>query len=1465
MRSYFQSWVVFWALACGLLTAQGAPISLFNGRDLTGWTVPDKESWRVEDGSIVAGSVQSAQAHYAYLVNGLEFENFELTLRYRLDGTDHVNSGVYFRAQVPGAGHIAGYQADMGEGFDGGLYEEGRGRGMLFTAPADKIGRVVKKGDWNDFRIRTEGRRIRIWVNGELVTDYLERKTGIPHRGMVALELMSGLLVEELPDSPESEWETEWVEGPPARITEKLDPPPVLERFKDDRFALGTNEVVVFMGPENMVIEQRTGWLETALADAYKDVRPRFRSMGWEGDTVYRQNRMMNWGSWKENLDAVGATTVFLWFGQLEAFDDDKSLLDFMTAYGELIKQVEQRTPRVVLIAPTPFEKPADSRVPDNTPRNETLRKYNDAIRTLAVQYHCLYVDAFLPPLRRNAVAGRLTRDGIHLTDAGMWEVAGMIAKELRIVRPVPKQEPLRRAIAEKNRLWFDTWRPMNWAFAYGDRTTQPFAQAANNRPALVDELTRFRTVMAQADAEVHAVALNQPRPEPLPHDPPRADPPAPTPEEEMSRFQIRQGFAVNLFADEKLGVIRPLQIRWDEQGRLWVLCAPSYPQLQLGEKANDYLIVLEDTDGDGRADKVTRVAEGLTMPMGFEFGDDGIYICDNTQLIHLRDTDGDGTGDTHQTINSVRWGADGALWFTQGYHIWSSIETPHGIVELNRSGLWRYNPRTRELHSYLNESTAGLNCWGVTFDDFGQVFHGSGADFVIWHSTPALIPTLHPLNLGAGFAGSKGKSMEPEFLGSSHLPPDLQGVLMKSVYYTSQVRLYRLRDDGAGFASEDLGDLLASTGNEFRPVESRVGPDGAIYVCDWLNPVIGHYQASYRDPRRDHSHGRVWRVTAQGRELVPRPALEKMNAAGLVAQLKSPERWVREQALYRKPKAETVAAADKALAGESGQSLEGARLLYELSGVFAAHEEARAAIMDKLFASDDFRWRAWAAHLAGVWARQVPDPLAYIRRAVTDSHPRVRMEGVVAASYIPSAEAIKVATLAMDRPMDTSVDYALTQCIHALARYWQPAMQSGKLDFGDRFGAMARVLTTSGDTNVVARVREMVRSGKAGAARDGLLSVLIEYGGPSDMEFAINQGGESKVVLDSLIAVAFRKQDQGYHVVLEQLLTSRFPIGRIAGCRVATAWGQDFGQLPRIRKIAFDESSTIPERAAAVTAIARIRGRESLPELLPLTANPDVTLRLVVLEALAPFDSGTVATRSVELLAKARSADEAGRALSPLLGTKDGATVLAKGITEQRLAAPSARLALQWLQKTGHDEPALTSALNAAAGLAGDRLEYSPALVAQLIADARTRGDARRGNEWMHSSEMACLGCHRIGNEGGVSDGPPLAPELTAIGRAMTPELIVEAVLWPKRQVKEGFLLTQVTTRDGHQYQGYKSSENLAELRLRQVDGTEVVLRKPEIQKRTDDGTLMPEGLLDALDAGQRLDVLRYLLELGR
>src|SRR5438876_2632437 len=156
--------------------------------------------------------------------------------------------------------------------------------------------------------------------------------------------------------------------------------------------------------------------------------------------------------------------------------------------------------------------------------------------------------------------------------------------------------------------------------------------------------------------------------------------------------------------------------------------------------------------------------------------------------------------------------------------------------------------------------------------------------------------------------------------------------------------------------------------------------------------------------------------------------------------------------------------------------------------------------------------------------------------------------------------------------------------------------------------------------------------------------------------------------------------------------------------------------------------------------------------------------------------------------------------------------------------------------------------------------LEYRPELITQLLAEAKARGDARRGAMVFMAPQFACNSCHRVGKLGGS-----VGPELTTVGKCIPPDQIVESVLWPKKQVKEGYVAIAVITNDGRTIQGYKSSETDQEVVLRDpATNAAIRIRKDNIESRREVGSLMPEGLAEAMTFEQCRDLVRFLLELG-
>lgn len=250
--------------------------------------------------------------------------------------------------------------------------------------------------------------------------------------------------------------------------------------FEQD-FKLSRNDVVAFLGGTRVVTQGKNGYLETLLTRLARPEPIFVRNLGWEADTVYRRQRPLNFGTLTDQLRRIDATIVFMSFGQMEALDGPGRLPMFIEAYRALIEEVSKKTGQIVLITPHPFTRPASPHLPDLRQHNETIQEYAAAIRKIADSQGLLCVD-----LGQWSIEGRAF-NGIHLDDAGHWQLAFEIISQLSESHPVsgdavdnkgqfsdPKLEAMRQAAIRKNFLWQQNWRPTNWAFAYGDRQHVP-------------------------------------------------------------------------------------------------------------------------------------------------------------------------------------------------------------------------------------------------------------------------------------------------------------------------------------------------------------------------------------------------------------------------------------------------------------------------------------------------------------------------------------------------------------------------------------------------------------------------------------------------------------------------------------------------------------------------------------------------------------------------------------------------------------------------------------------------------------------------------------------------------------------------------------------------------------------------------------------------------------------------------
>jgi putative heme-binding domain-containing protein len=1248
----------------------------------------------------------------------------------------------------------------------------------------------------------------------------------------------------------------------------------------------------MFAGGLNMLHLQQAGHFETILTHTFADANPTFRDLSWEADTVFRQGsvverwRQDGFGDRDNQIQLIAPAVVIAQYGMLESMAGAEGVDSFVAAYNELIDAFQKKAKHIVLVTPTPFEKPEGIHVPDVSKHNESLALYVSAINQIADARELLFIDLFTD------TKSGLTHDGMHISAESQLYIAETMAEKLGITPPSPASlSTLREAVIEKHRLWFDYWRPANWKLLFGDDSRRQFTKATEGFVPFREEWQQLVPLIKKAEERVWTIASGgadpghgRPAPEVL-----FADPTADI-EKELAAFTVAEGLKVNLFASEEDGLTSPLAIRWDNSGRMYVTVTTTYPHVFPGDIPNDKIIILEDTNGDGESDKSTLFADGLNIPTGMELGDGGVYVGQGTEILFLQDTDGDdkadvrrvllagfGTGDTHQTINSFVWSPDGELYMGQGDGIESRVETPWGSSDLYQAGFYRLRPRRLQLHPLLDDFMGPGNPWGVGFSDWGQIYSISGAGGVT-HLSLGLIPAKRRLRLGQ--IGEAGGYCGITHLDGRHLPESFHGQFAIGDFQSNRVKCFSVTPDGAGVNLKWEEPLIYSDHRNFRPVDINMGPDGAVYVVDWYNPVICHQDDMYRDPTRDKAHGRIWRISSS-LPTVEAPNLSRASTEEVVEALAAPERWTRYHAKREMTQrdASKVAEALNTWVHNLDPNDEGyEHRLYEAINAYATLEVVVPDLLEKLLDAKDPRARAFASRVTGRWQDRLDDPLSLLADRVVDEDATVRREAVAAAAAVPAAEAVTVVARAIERPMDNSMDYVFSQALHHLKPHWEPAHQRGELQFA-KATHQAEVLSRAGSKDLLADLRKLANSHDLGhEGRMNAIATLISVGGPAEVEdFAFKsdryiRAGEYDAESQAMVIAAVVKASRNRNLrpegnpagYLRRLMENDYPGLQAQAIALAGVWKVN-RMSGQVIKAAQDESLPAPVRIAAFGAMADMRLEKGQRILATLGDEPhDLSLRAAAIEALVAIDRDEAGRLAVKFFgASDIDAPAATQTLTAFLTREGGARALTAAIQAGSLTPDTAKLLLRTLYATGRSDDLLLHALNAASGTVETPSEYSAAFVASLAASAQEHGDAARGA--VQFTEIGCVACHKVGDVGGL-----VGPELTAIGTTLAIERIIEETLWPNRQIKEGFTALEVITNDFMIYQGYKrrtrESEKSGDLVIQDLTTQDLItIEKGRIDEQRETGSPMPEGLTTLISESQLFDLIRYLSELGK
>lgn len=765
-----------------------------------------------------------------------------------------------------------------------------------------------------------------------------------------------------------------------------------------------------------------------------------------------------------EWLKQLKADVIIAFFGYNESFQGKEGLENYKNELHAFIEHTQKQkyngtnAPRLVVVSPIAFENLSTKRdLPNGEKENKNLAMYTQGMRAVATTDSVMFIDAFAASKKWYETEKEdLTADGFQLNDTGYQKFAKFLANEVfgeQKISMETNRQLVHNAVMEKNWFWHNDFKIPNGVHVYG-RRFDPFGPA--NYPfeiKKIREMTAIRDTaiwnatkgitkdLALADAKTSVLPIVKTNYNKGQGD---AEEGYLYGQEALARIQVAEGYKIELFASEKEfpDLANPVQMSFDNKGRLWVGVMPSYPHFKPGDsKPNDKLIILEDTDNDGKADKQTTFVDGLHLTIGFEFAPEGVYVSQGTNLILIKDTDGDDRADTseiilsgfddhdtHHTAGAFTADPSGAIYMGEGVFLHTNIETAYGPVRATNGGFYRYNPQRHHL-----ERTAQLpipNPWGIAFDEWGQNFfaHTSGPDMT-WMMPGTIKPRYGQASPLPKNLIQEEQRVRPtsglEFISSRHFPDNVQGdIILNNTIGFLGTKQHTMVDDpkSAGYVSRFRQDLVTSTDTKFRPVDMEFAPDGSLYLVDWHNVLVGHMQHNARDPLRDHVHGRIYRITYPSRPLVTPAKIVDANIDELLENLKLPEyrtRYRTKRELRARKNKEVLTKLKEWVNNLDQNDTRYEHHVLEALWVSWGLNKVDPDLLKQMLSAKDFRARAAAVKALRYTGNQISDQADLLMTAAQDENPRVRLEAFVAASWLDKEIGNPILEAVGNKPLD--------------------------------------------------------------------------------------------------------------------------------------------------------------------------------------------------------------------------------------------------------------------------------------------------------------------------------------------------------------------------------------------------------------------------------------------------------------
>jgi putative membrane-bound dehydrogenase-like protein len=957
-------------------------------------------------------------------------------------------------------------------------------------------------------------------------------------------------------------------------------------------------------------------------------------------------------------------------------------------------------------------------------------------------------------------------------------------------------------------------------------------------------------------------------------------------PAEAAARMKLPEGFRVEVFASEP-AIRQPVAACFDERGRVWVIEYLQYPTpaglkpvsvdqyLRTeydrvppppphGPRGVDRIKILEDTDGDGHADKVTTFVEGLNLASGLAVGHGGVFVGQAPYLLFYPDRDRDdhpdsdpevlltgfGLQDAHATVNSMGWGPDGWLYGAQGSTVTANIR---GIGF--QQGIWRYHPRTKAFELFAE---GGGNTWGLDFDRGGNAFGSSNGAFITFHMVQGGYywkgfakhgPLHNPRTYGyfdsLEYGGTKhGGHVTPGGIvyKADAYPEEFRGAFIGGNLLANAVYWHKLERKGSTFRARHGGTLVDARDNWFRPIDLLTGPDGSVFVVDWYDK-----RASHLDPRDnwDKTNGRIYKLVY--RDTKPNTTvgdLTNYTSRQLVAFRESGNDWFPDMArrILAERRDRAVVRPLRVLVASDRDEVVALRDLWALyvSGGFGIDDGLR--LLDHPLAGV----RRWSVRLLGddrLMSPEIRDRLRDL--AAKEPDPTVRSQLASSCQRWRAGDALPILAALRARSEDVSdpqiplllwwaYEVHLRNHAEAIAdEFCSAEVQKLPLVRDVLLERLARALASDGSETTLAACARLLNA--APGPREAARTLA-----------GIDKGleGRGAVRVPSALKEAFGKQRDSQSVSL--MLDLGLRLGDPQAVEDALA-------------LAPDRHYHATDRIKIIERLGQIDDARTQACLLGLFErnDEDPAIRLAALGALGGRSDVALATR---LLARYPSCHAALRQRIIDLCTRRATwtSVLLDAIEAGQIPAKDLRPA-QVLQVVQLGDSALTRRLEAAWGtIPGPNSEQKRQRIAEVrgILPEGDKGNAARGRPVFKEH---CAVCHRLFNE-----GENIGPDLTGSERGNL-EFLLTSLVDPSALIRKEYQAQTVALKDGRVLTGLVVDENDQTLTLVDSNRQKTTVPRAEIEERKPSATsLMPEGQLDKLPDNQIRDLFRYLQSNG-